>query len=217
MVRIAALDLDDTVVDGDSQELFIRFLREHGLAPASLLLEVAFWFALNRLGCPLEVPTVYARLVLRCSSIPRPELERAMAEFVATRLPGRIRTDAKKWISRLRREGCHIVLLSASLDPIVEPLAEMMRVDGSIGTSITLDRPGRLEVVGEMVYGEAKVRALEAYANRRFAAWSLEYAFGNDYADRFLLRAAAHPVAVCPSTRLRAIAEREAWPCATWR
>jgi phosphoserine phosphatase len=68
-----------------------------------------------------------------------------------------------------------------------------------------------------MVYGKAKLRALRDYAGRRFPSWRLDYAFGNDYADRFLLSAATNPIAVCPSPRLRAVAEKDGWQSTIWR
>ena len=49
-IRIAAFDLDSTVIDGESGVLFTRFLIERRLAPLSLLLEIGFWFWLNRMG-----------------------------------------------------------------------------------------------------------------------------------------------------------------------
>lgn len=216
-VRIAAFDLDDTVIDCDSQALFVRFLSEKGLAPASLLLEVAFWFGLNRVGWKVDVPTVHARLLSRLSPIPRAALQSAIREFAETRLTLRIRRDAEQWMSRVRDEGCHIVLLSASLETMVAPIAKLMRADGSAGTRIDFERPGRLAIEGDMIYGEEKVRALRDYANGRFPSWRLEHAFGNDYADRFLLSAATHAVAVCPSPRLRELAEHEGWPREIWR
>ena len=216
-VRIAAFDLDDTVVDGNSQALFVRFLREKRLAPASLLIEVAFWFALNRVGWRLEVPKIHARLVSRLSRVPRDVLRHAIREFTETRLRGRIRRDAEQWMARVRAEGCHVVLLSASLETIVALIADSMQADGYVATRVNFDRPGGLSIEGEMIFGEAKLRALRDYADGRFPAWRLEYAFGNDYADRFLLSAAVNAVAVCPSEPLRALAEKEGWPRAIWR
>jgi HAD superfamily phosphoserine phosphatase-like hydrolase len=216
-VRIAAFDLDNTVVDGESGVLFVRFLFERRLAPLSLPLEVAFWFALNHVGWKLEVPKIHARLISRVSSVPRDVLQAAIQEFTQTRLLPRVRRDAAQWMSRVRDEGCHIVLLSASLESMVQAVAEAMRADGYVGTRLHMARPGRLLVDGELIFGESKVRALEQYANVRFPSWRLEYAFGNDYGDRFLLQSAANPVAVCPSPQLRSLAEREGWTRADWR
>lgn len=216
-VRIAAFDVDSTVLDCESQVLFVRFLSEKRLAPGWLLMEVAFWFALNRMGWRLEVPKVHARLVSRFSGIPRDALRDAIREFVSTRLKLRIRKDAEMWMSRLRAEGCHIVLLSAGMEQMVALLAESMGADGYAGTRLTIDRPGKISIEGEMVYGEAKMRTLRDYADRRFPSWRLDYAFGNDYADRFLLSTATNPVAVCPSPRLRALAEKEGWQSTIWR
>jgi phosphatidylglycerophosphatase C len=214
---IAAFDMDNTVLDCESQVLFVHYLAAQRLAPASLRLEVAFWFALNRLGWVTDVPRVHDRLVSRYSGIPRQALIGALQDFTDAELMPRIRKDAQEWVSRVRAEGCHIVLLSASPEAMVARLAAAIGVDGYAATRLTLDRPGRLSVDGEMVYGEAKMRALQAYADRRFPSWRLAYAFGNDYADRFLLSAAAHPVAVCPSPRLRQLADEHGWARAVWR
>jgi phosphoserine phosphatase len=217
LVRIAAFDLDDTVVDCNSQALFVRFLTEKRLVPLSLLMEVVFWFALNRIGWRLEVPKIHARLISRLSRVPPEVLRDALREFTENRLRLRVRGDAERWMSRVRGEGCHVLLLSASLEPMVALIAESTHADGYAGTSLGLDRSGRLWVPGDMLYGEAKLRALRDYANGRFPSWRLEYAFGNDYADRFLLSAAVNAIAVCPSPRLRALAEQQGWASAIWR
>jgi phosphoserine phosphatase len=107
-------------------------------------------------------------------------------------------------------------VLSASPEVMVGRIAAWMKADGCVATRLTLDRPGLVSVDGEMVYGEAKRRALQDYAER-FPAWRLEHAFGNEYADRFFLSAAAHPVAVCASRRLRTLARQQGWKRETWR
>ena len=216
-VRIAAFDLDNTVVNCDSHELFVRFLSEKRIAPPALLMEVAFWYGLDRLGWQVDVPSVHARLVSRLSRVPREALQAAMEEFAEHRLRLRIRRDAEQWISRVRAEGCHVLLLSASVEPIVALIARSMQADGYAGTRLSFDRPGPLSVDGELIYGEAKLRALQHYANGRFPSWRLEYAFGNDYADRFVLSEAANAVAVCPSPRLHALAEQQGWTRTIWR
>jgi phosphoserine phosphatase len=58
---------------------------------------------------------------------------------------------------------------------------------------------------------------LRSYADQRFPFWRLEYAFGNDYADRFLLNEAVKPVAICPSPRLKTFAEASGWEVQIWR
>ena len=217
MVRIAAFDLDDTVVGCNSQSLFVRYLTERRLAPASLLMEVGFWFSLNWIGWRLDVPKIHARLISRLSGVERQELQNALREFSAGRLRPLVRADAEQWMARVRAEGCHVLLLSAALEPMVTPIAEAMHVDGHIATRVSVNASGRLAVVGDLIYGEAKVRALREYANARFGSWRLEYAFGNAYDDRFLLGEAVNAMAVCPEPRLRAFADRQGWPRAEWR
>jgi phosphoserine phosphatase len=216
VIRIAAFDLDGTVLDCESQMLFVRYLVRQRLAPASLRLEVAFWFALDRLGWKLEVSKIHDRLLARYARIPRAALLGAVEEFTATTLMPRIRPEAARWMTRLREQGCHVVLLSASPLVMVTLVAASLPADGCTATQVILDRPGALPVEGEMVYGEAKLRALQRYAAQRFPEWRLEYAFGNDYADRFLLAAADNPVAVCASPRLRAVAAQRGWSQAIW-
>jgi phosphoserine phosphatase len=140
-----------------------------------------------------------------------------MREFIESRLTPRIRRDAKRWMSRVRGEGCHIVLVSAALEPMVASIAEAMRVDGYTATRVNPDSANGFALAGDMIYGEAKLRALREYADGRFPSWRLEYAFGNAYDDRFLLTEAVHPFAICPETRLATLAEQHGWPRATWR
>jgi phosphoserine phosphatase len=59
----AAVDLDGTLLDGQRQELFIRFLVRRGAAPIALLCYVLVMTALYRFGRQLDFASIQRRVV----------------------------------------------------------------------------------------------------------------------------------------------------------
>lgn len=72
-------------------------------------------------------------------------------------------------------------------------------------------------MVGEVLYGSAKVRALEALAAQEDIDLRQSHAYGNSLLDRHVLCAVGHAHAVNPGRELAALANEKHWPIWRWR
>ena len=155
-------------------------------------------------------------------SVVRRDRDALKAEFVRRVFTGRDQDEvrgigiefaaevARSWMradvaARMRwhQEQDHVVLLvSASLDPYLEPLGDLLEVDAVLCTTLET-RDGVLtgSIVGPNCRGEQKVvRIREWCAESGVAVESLEWAYGDSGGDREMLAAAANGVLVAAST-----------------
>lgn len=112
-------------------------------------------------------------------------------------------------VDRLRfhqESGHRVVLVSASLDPYLDPLGEMLEVDAVLCTRLRTTDEGRLtgEIDGDNCRGGAKVAALQKWGGPldEAACW-LDYAYGDSRGDEPMLRLANHGINVSRTTLSR--------------
>jgi HAD superfamily hydrolase (TIGR01490 family) len=116
-------------------------------------------------------------------------------------------------VERHRKRGEPVYIVSATLQEIVEAIADDLGFDGALGTVC--------EVVDGKYTGKA-IRALHAEA-KADCIRSLDYdleastAYSDSHTDLPFLEAVGHPVAVNPDRRLRRIAESRGWPIMQFR
>jgi len=218
-VPVAAFDLDGTVLRGQSGSLWAWHLAGRRLIPARSALRVAALLVRYRRGAALDYDGVAQRLLDGFAGTPVAAFEALLDPFVADRLVPTVRRDARAQMRRLRDEGCHVVVASAALAPLVARVAAQLPADGWIGTELapTVDGAFAGRLNGPVRHGRAKLAALSAYAAARFDSWQLAWAFSDHESDLALLEAASRPVAVNPSRRLRRIAREREWLVRYWR
>ena len=216
---VAAFDLDGTVLRGQSGSAWAWHLAGRRLIPARVAVRVAVLLVRYRQGAPLDYDRLAEELLGEFRGRPIAHFEALLDRFVADRLVPQIRREARATMARLEAEGAHVVLASAALAPIVERMAGHLPVAGWIATELAAPVDGAFagRLGGPIRYGTAKLDAIRAHAEARFAAWRLTHAFSDHQSDLELLEAAELPVAVNPSPGLARIARARAWPIARWR
>lgn len=117
-------------------------------------------------------------------------------------------------ISRARRAGHRIVLVSESIDRIIKPIAEHVRgVDDVVCNSLEVvdgETTGRLEA--PIVGGHDGGRWIRAYAAEHEIELARSVAYGCHGPDLLLLAAVGEACAVNPDYTLRRAASEAHWP-----
>jgi HAD superfamily hydrolase (TIGR01490 family) len=116
-------------------------------------------------------------------------------------------------VDRHRRRGEPVYIVSATLQEIVQGIADDLGFDGALGTVC--------EVVDGKYTGKA-VRALHAQAKAdciRELGFDLaaSTAYSDSHTDLPFLEAVGHAVAVNPDAKLRRIAAERSWPVMEFR
>ncbi len=125
-------------------------------------------------------------------------LDRLGDEFGRTFVSRRLRDDTTARLRRHRELGHTVILASASLEPYVTPLGELLGTDDVVCTRLELDATGRL--TGrlrrcQLPWPREGAARREWLSDAGLAGAEL-WAYGDSSSDDELLAAATHPVRV---------------------
>jgi HAD superfamily hydrolase (TIGR01490 family) len=220
-VRVAAIDIDETLIDGQSQQLFIRYLVKRRAAPVWTLAYAALAFALYKARWHVDFSRMQQQVVAGFRGMPLARVDELFEAFVSADLKRRIRADGLNEIEALRHAGAAVMLVSGAIAPLAARIAAAVGVGDVVATGVAPPVDGRFsgQVEGSMLLGNSKLAAVRRHAERRFGAggWRLWRVYGDHEADLALLQAAEEPIVVCPTSGLREIAKARGWPIVLWR
>ncbi|MDR1712785.1 MAG: HAD-IB family hydrolase, partial [Coriobacteriales bacterium] len=218
-VRIAAFDYDDTLLEGASPVLMTRRFVRRGIIPLHVGLKALWWAVRYKLRMRVEQKVVRQYIFASLSHLKAEEADTMMAEFYREELAELLRPAGLAVLEQRRSEGCSIVIVSASFQPLLAELARDLKADGYISTRIEQsDGYYTGHVDGQPPEGEQKLLQFNQWADDRYGAgaWELVWAYGDHHSDEPLLRTAENPVAVNPDSRLEKTAKAEGWPVVDW-
>jgi phosphatidylglycerophosphatase C len=181
---LVAFDFDGTLTSRDS---FIAFLRwRFGAAAYAAgvlsLAPAAARYVLDRDRGRLKAAATRRYL----AGMPRAELEAWAQTFASERGRALLRPDAVRAWRRWQGDGARLVIVTASPETLVAPIARGLGADLLIGTRLAFDGAGRVTggFDGENCRGPEKVRRLQAAFGE---AVRLEAAYGDTDGDREML------------------------------
>lgn len=137
-----------------------------------------------------------------------------LIETTAQEIASSVRPRMKWRLERHLEDGDICVLLSASPQPLVERIAELLAIPTGIGT-IVEDDGGVLtgRIVPPMCYGPGKLERLSAVMGSvRARHEGASYAYADSMSDLPLLESVESPVVVAPDRKLRRLAADRNWP-----
>lgn len=206
----AFFDLDRTLLRRASALALAGTFRERGLISRRQLAKAAGWQLLFVLrGASHEAVRRAAEdgLVLLRGFTPD-EMREVVADAMEPVLKPLVYAEPLHLVEQHRERGEDVYIVSASLQEIVEGIAEELGFDGALGTVC--------EVVDGKYTGKA-IRALHA-ENKAACIRELDYdlsactAYSDSHTDLPFLEAVGNPVVVNPDRELRGIAADRGWP-----
>jgi HAD superfamily hydrolase (TIGR01490 family) len=204
----AVFDLDGTLLPDTSAEIaFIKFaLRTGELSLGAFGSRFLRWV----LAIPFRGRT---RNKSHFEGLSVAELSRMGRRFCLEELVNRIPERAVRAIDDHREREERVGIISGAPDLLIQSLGDLLGLDFVLGTRLER-QDGVLtgRVAGEHLSGARKVVAVESVAQQFALDLTQSFAYGNAYADRFLLSQVSCPVAVNPDSRLRRFARKQGWP-----
>ena len=217
-VAIAAIDVDGTLFpDRAAQHALLGILSSTGTLgwPAYARLFRIYIAHRLRLTSPAQARAQAASLV---DGVPWVEVE-ALAEPLSVELVSKVRPAARTEITALRARGLRVLLVSASLGPIVARLADGLGADGYLASELdVVDGRCSGTFAGPVLEGPEKWRSLRRYADTHFGrgGWRLAAAYGNSLGDLDLFEQADQAIAVNAHRKLARVAVRRGWGQVDW-
>jgi HAD superfamily hydrolase (TIGR01490 family) len=188
--------------------------RERGVISRRQLLHAAAWQLLFvARGASHETVRRGAEDGLRLLAGHRPEDMRALvAEAMEPVLRPLVYAEPLRLVEQHRDRGERVYVVSATLQEIVEAIADDLGFDGALGTVCEV-RDGRYTGRAlRALHAEAKADCLREVADRDWLDLAECTAYSDSHTDLPFLEAVGHPVVVNPDRELRRIAADRGWP-----
>ena len=110
-------------------------------------------------------------------------------------------------------EGRRVYICTAATQEMASLLAEVLGLDGGLGTKLETDADGVLTglIDGPFNYGEGKPVRMRELAGAEGIDLAASWAYSDSASDLPMLRAVGHPVVVNPDAELARVAREEGW------
>ena len=218
-MNLALFDLDHTLLDGDSNSLWLDYLVEHGLAPKERLSQQVDYLA-RYAAEQLDIAEYMRFHIGLLGARPLTEWQPLLNSFVETRIRPRISSAALERVAAHRADGHRMAIVSATHDVLTRAIGAVFNLP--VVASQVEVRNGYVtgEIQGSPCFREMKLSCLANWLAETTGDAALPAAshFYSDSAnDLPLLSVVQHPVAVNPDSRLSEIAAQRNWPVEVWR
>ena len=217
-MTLAIFDLDNTLLGGDSDYLWGRFLVEKGIVDGR-------WYDRENLRFYNEYKagTLDIHEFLRFSLRPLSEHDMATLsewhrQFMKEKIEPIMLPKAAALLEKHRAQGDYLLIITATNRFVTEPIAQALGVDELIATDPEIIG-GRYSggVNGVPCFQQGKVTRLEQWLKRSGHHLAGSYFYSDSRNDIPLLEMVENPVAVDPDETLEDHARLKGWPVISLR
>jgi HAD superfamily hydrolase (TIGR01490 family) len=210
----AFFDLDRTLLRRSSALALAGTFRQRGLISRRQLARAAAWQLLFVLrGADHEMVRRAAEdglLLLRGFT---PEKMRALvADAMEPVLRPLVYAEPLHLVTQHRERGEPVFIVSATLQEIVEGIADELGFDGALGTICEVRNGAYTGRAVRALHAENKASCLRELADERGFDLTACTAYSDSHTDVPFLAAVGHPVVVNPDRELRRVAGERGWP-----
>ena len=209
---VAFFDMDRTVVLCNTGRVYFEDMRSKGELTKVEILQLTSVLLRYKLSM-IDMSRVMRRAASRLVGLPEQDMISRCQGLFDSQVANQVSQAAVESIESHRRLGHHVVLLSASTNYMVEPLARHLKISEYICTRLGTD-DGKFTgtVVEPICFGEGKIHWASAYAKQHGIDLQDAYFYTDSYSDKPMLDAVGYKRVVNPDPRLRMYAALKRWP-----
>ncbi len=212
-MALAIFDLDDTLLDGDSNELWGQCLADLGVIDAEHFATAAHRYMGDYRAGRLDIRDYNRFMLAPLVGRDADTLAGWRARFVETYAAPRILPAARELVARHQRAGDALLIITATIRPIAEPIAQWLGISEILACEAQSDECGYTgEPTGHPSFREGKLTRLTQWLEGREHELATATFYSDSHNDLPLLKAVGNPVAVNPDDALAAHARRAGWP-----
>ncbi len=215
-MNLALFDLDNTILAGDSDYNWSRFLIQEGYLDGAIHAEKNEKFYADYKAGTLDIYAFVEFQFKPLARNPKTVLNQLLKKYVEEVIKPMITEKARALVKRHQEEGDLIIVITATNSFITKPIAELFGIENLIGTDPE-EKEGEFtgKVSGLPSFKEGKVTRLEAWLkgkNLSLASFEKSYFYSDSHNDLPLMQKVTHPVAVDSDDVLSEYAKSKGWP-----
>ncbi len=218
-MKLALFDLDNTLLDGDSDYAWAQFLIEEGVLHREEYETRNEWFYERYKDGTLDISEFLRFQLAPIARRPRAQLDAWHADFMQRKIRPMILPAAIDLVAR--HADALIAIVTATNRFITAPIAAELGIAHLIATDVEEGADGVFtgRPRGTPSFREGKIRRVEEWLDgfgRRLEDYE-SWFYSDSLNDLPLLERVRHPVAVDPDATLRSIAIERGWPVISLR
>ncbi len=217
-MALALFDLDNTLLDGDSDYLWGRFLVEHGIVDGEFYESENQRFYDQYLDGSLDIHEFLRFQLKPLASHSRAQLEHWRDKYLTEKIDPILLSKARGLLDEHRARGDELLIITATNRFITEPIAQRYGVAELLATEpeiVNGEYTGG--VSGTPCFQAGKVERLNSWLERNQRDLHGSWFYSDSHNDLPLLERVDHPVAVDPDTKLKSHAHQRGWPIISLR
>ena len=212
--RLALFDLDNTLLDGDSDHAWGEFLIDRGLVDKKIHRARNDQFYRDYLDENLDIFAYVAftlEPILRYTNEQRNSLRK---DFMKYSINSMILNKARNLIDKHKSQGDLCIIITATNSFITKPIANAFKIDNLIATEVeTAEEYLTGRILGTPCYQDGKVVKLKQWLAAQSDNLSIANSvfYSDSVNDLALLEAVKEPIAVDPDRKLLQISRDRNW------
>ena len=211
-MSLALFDLDNTLLDGDSDYEWGNFLVSKKLVDAEEYEKANIYFYEQYKQGTLDIVEFSAFSFKPLSLISREELNNLHQEFMQTYILPRIKPQTPTVLNKHKNQGDTLVIITATNSFITRPIATHLGIEHLIATEPKIiDGKYTTEIEGIPCFQEGKVTRLNDWLKMNNDSMEGSYFYSDSINDLPLLEIVDTPIVVDPDERLREVGTKREW------
>ena len=217
-MALALFDLDNTLIDGDSDYEWGNFLVSKKLVDAKEYEKANTYFYEQYKQGTLDIVEFSAFSFKPLSLRNREELVTLHKEFMQTYILPRIKPQTPEILNKHRSQGDTLVIITATNSFITRPIATQLGIDHLIATEPKIiDDKYTTEIEGTPCFQSGKVIRLNEWLKTNNESMKGSSFYSDSINDLPLLEIVDLPIVVDPDERLLEVATKREWEITTFK
>lgn len=215
---LALFDLDNTLLNGDSDYLWGRHLIDLGVVDGDVYERANQHFYDDYREGRLDIDAFLRFSLEPLTRHSITDLEQWREAFMRERIEPIMLPAASDLIEQHRQAGDTLMVITATNAFVTAPIAARFGIEHLIAT-VPAFKAGRFtgEVDGQPAFRQGKVDRLRRWLGSRQETLTGSVFYSDSINDLPLLETVEYPVAIDPDERLAAVAEQRGWPIRSLR
>ena len=220
MTNLAIFDLDRTLITCDSDVAWAAYLAEKGIFNENDSKKRDQFYADYDNGC-LDIDAFLRFQLAPLGKFSRRQLDAMHAEFMDKYIVHHITETAKNMVKNHIDNGDDVVLVSATNEFVITPIAARFGIREVVGVKLVTDKNNNYtgEYTGTPSFKEGKIVRLNEWLQqqgKQMSDYERTYFYSDSHNDLPLLCLVDCPVAVNPDAVLHAAAIEKGWQIITF-
>lgn len=216
--NIALFDLDNTLLAGDSDQLWGEFLIEQGIVDHALYQRENDRFYQEYKQGTLDIHEFLAFSLKPLAEHDMATLQAWRRDFMEQKIRPIMLDQGYALLEKHRAQGHKLVIITATNQFVTAPIAEAFNVDALLATEPEI-KDGRYtgQVIDPPCFQGGKVTRLKQWLTQQGLNLTSSWFYSDSHNDLPLLELSTHAIAVDPDETLQQHAEMKGWPIMSLR